>query len=551
VTALGNHGQDGFDDVQLDRLLPILKHSGDAVLPHLVPLAQQVADDYMGPLRAVLKSASAPKLKVNLSRERRGSIELADDDVSRALTDAIAISKHLVFVLRVPPLHSVLSAVARLAKGGPVLVVCPTVRMAVLGAASLRRRGCSVALVPEDWEVAASGVDVVIGARSSVWAPCPKLSAIVVIDEHDDSLKEERVPTWHARDVAIHRAALENVRCVLSSPVPSVEAIAMAHNGEAILIEPNSHGGWPRVVIADLSEVPIAGSLATSETLQLVRRHDASVLCILNTKGRARLLACKQCRSIARCANCHSALVADGDEKFNCEMCHTTYDMVCNECGRTSFLTLRSGISQLRDQFTKSAAMPVVEVDATTRQEDLGSHAGIFIGTEALLHRVARADAVVFLDFDTELLAARVTAARDALALFVRAARVVGRDGVIIVQTRHPQHQLVNALGDSHIDHTALITWETHDIEMRKMLNLPPTSVLARLSMTGSEQIGTAMESLQDVSMARQKDGSWIVRASSDDQLREKIRILVDSVQQLTADTSARRVRVDVHPVRY
>ena len=85
---------------------------------------------------------------------------------------------------------------------------------------------------------------VVEGRRSAVWASVDRFDAIVVTDEHDEGLKEERVPAWHARDVAIERSRRAGVPCVLASPCPSLEALAAADH----LVEPSradERAGWP------------------------------------------------------------------------------------------------------------------------------------------------------------------------------------------------------------------------------------------------------------------------------------------------------------------
>jgi primosomal protein N' (replication factor Y) len=81
-------------------------------------------------------------------------------------------------------------------------------------AQALRREGLSVSLMPDDWQRAAEGVDVVVGARSAVWASIPELKSIIVLDEHDERLQDERSPTWHARDVAIERARALGIACL-------------------------------------------------------------------------------------------------------------------------------------------------------------------------------------------------------------------------------------------------------------------------------------------------------------------------------------------------
>src|SRR5207342_2268934 len=128
-------------------------------------------------------------------------------------------------VVRQPPSADPIPVVLAAASVGPTLVVTPSVDQARLLGARLRRSGLSVAVVPRDWPAAAGGVDVVVGARAAAWAPMPVMGAVVVLDEHDEALQEERAPTWHARDVAVERARRGGVPCLLVSPVPSLAAL--------------------------------------------------------------------------------------------------------------------------------------------------------------------------------------------------------------------------------------------------------------------------------------------------------------------------------------
>lgn len=538
IIALGEYGEEGYTDVPRDKLVEIVKHSGQGVATHLVPLAIDIARHYCGPLRALLQSASAPRVTRSKGKSRHGNIVVPDDPVASLANT----HDQLVHVVTIHPLDSVLSLVAALAKHGPVLVVCPTVRMAVLGAASLRRRGCTVALMPDDWNDGVDGVDVAIGARSAVWAPLAGISSIVVVDEHDDSLKEERVPTWNAREVALRRAQIENIACYLCSPVVSVEATALVSKTHALRHVVASANGWPEIIVADLNEVPVAGSLATSEMLQLVRREGESVLCILNTKGKARLLACAQCRALARCSQCQAVLSAIDSEHLHCAVCDTTVDAVCGQCGRTSFRVLRAGIGRLREEITKASGREVLEVDTTTEVLDLAQHDGVYVGTEALLHRVTSAHHVVILDFDSEILAARATAPRDALALIIRAARVVGRNGTIVLQTRNKNHDLVVALSRVHETPTALGEWQEKDISLRRLLSMPPFTFMARVRLDDELRIDDVFDKAA-VTWAHESENSYIVRSSDTTQLHSQLSTAREKLGQ--------RIRIDVDPVRY
>jgi primosomal protein N' (replication factor Y) len=538
IIAIGEHGSKDFSDVPREKLVEITKHSGQAVVSHLIPLAIEVANRYFGPLRAVLQSASSPRVTRSRTKAQHGKIAVPDDGVA-AVAQSDDVQMHVVTI---QPLDSVLSLVAALAVRGPVLVVCPTVRMAVLGAASLRRRGCAVALMPDDWDKGLDGVDVAIGARSAVWAPLAGISSVVVVDEHDDSLKEERVPTWHAREVAIRRAQIENASCYLCSPLLSVEAMSLVSSANTARIEVESSQGWPVINVADLNEVPVSGSLASSEMLQLVRRRGESVLCILNTKGRARLLACAKCRTLARCSQCQTVMSAVDSQHLHCDLCDNTIDAICDHCGRTSFRVLRAGIGSLREEIAKASGRDVVEVDASTEVLDLSEHDGVYVGTEALLHRVSGAQHVVILDFDAEIMAPRATATRDACALIIRAARVVGRNGTILLQTRNTEHDLVSAFARLHLDAAALGGWEEKDLALRRALSLPPFTSMARVRLDDDVRIEDVCSGSQ-VTWANEYQNSYIVRSDDVSELR--------NVLSRARKEYGQRIRIEIDPVRY
>ena len=139
-------------------------------------------------------------------------------------------------VVRRPPSVDPLPLVLAAARLGPALVVTPSVAHGArhsphaCGAPAWASQCC-----PRDWGQARAGAGVTIGARTAVWAPVPDLAVVVVIDEHDEALKEERVPAWHARDVAVERRAGPACPCVLVSPCPTLEALAW---GPLVTAEP-------------------------------------------------------------------------------------------------------------------------------------------------------------------------------------------------------------------------------------------------------------------------------------------------------------------------
>ena len=525
VMTVAESGSSGFSAIAHERMHPILDVADLGVAGELVPLCAWVADRWAGPLRSVLAAATPTRKKARAANPRFGTFAPPEGAVAEAVD---ASWKGGGAVLRVPPLRSALDAVVSCAARGPVLVLCPTQRMARLGAAALRRRGLTTAEMPDQVDAALAGVDVVIGARSAVLAPCPTLGSVVVIDEHEESYQEERVPTWSAPEVAVERARRASVPVYLVSPVPSTWAV---HDRGAEMQVGQENEGWPGVRIVDLSEVPVRGSLMSSELLELVSRSRGSVLCILNTKGGARLVACKSCRALQTCDSCRST-VENADGSLVCRACGAARQAVCGDCGRTSFVALRSGTARLSEELRAASRIPVVEVTSST--EGIGGSAGVYVGTEALLHRVSNAEAVIFLDVDRDLSSPRMSAGREVLASVARAARLVGRNGSVILQTRQPDHPLLRAFADSTLD-----AWRAQDLATARMLGLPPFVTVAVCSVDGGwETLGVPDVSGIDWSF---DDDRLVARGNRDDILS-----FVDRVRGLAPG----RVRVAINPSR-
>lgn len=455
------------------RLVDVVSVSGQSVEEDVVPLTKWVAETFWGPWRAVLTSASAPRVRRRgavPARTSRRSVDVAAD--GGVLGPLLDDRGGLVVI---PPLESVVNLLLEAARRGPVLVVCPTLRMARLGAAALRRHGLSTAEVPDEWERAVAGVDVVIGARTAVFAPCPGANTIVVVDEHDESLQEERSPTWHARSVARERAHRTGVPILCTSSVPSAES---AHAFGDRTVRVGSSRPWPRIVAEDLEDLPVRGSMLGTRMLEAIGSPERTTLCILNTKGNARLLRCRSCALLQSCGTCGSALGDDGSGILRCTRCAVDVGSVCGSCGRTGFRVIAAGTQGLANDIRRSTGRAVVEVTAET---DAWDSASVFVGTDALLNRVPRADTVVFCDVDRDVLAPTLSAPREFLARMVKAARLVGVRGTIVLQTRMTGHPLIGALVSDDVDERLSIFLGS-DLAMRSSLGLPPFSRVVRVS---------------------------------------------------------------------
>lgn len=489
-------------DAHTRSIKPIVRWSGRGPDADIVALAEWAAVRWAGRRRNFLGVASPPRHVATVPRERRTGLVV--EPRSPASTAILANGGG---VLRLPPTSDPVPAVLSAVALGPTLVVEAGIDRAMLLAARLRRSGLTVALVPDQWDLAAGGVDVVVGARTAAWAPCPGLRAVVVLDEHDEALQEEGSPTWHARDVVLERGRRAGAPVLLVSPCPTLAAVERGPTTRPP--RERERRAWPIVEIVDRrDEEPWKRSLLTSALIAQLRDHDRRVVCVLNVVGRARRAACRQCRALARCERCEAAVSQAADHSLVCPGCRTSRPPVCGACGAGRFVAVRPGVTRLREELEAAAARPVVEV--TGAGPDHPAAVGVYVGTEAVLHRVDRADTVAFLDLDAEILAPRYRAAEQAMGLLARAARLVGpreRGGRILVQTFVPDHEVIRAAVLA--DPGRLTDAER---SRRQALRLPPFGAFAEISGSGSDEFVASLEQRPGVTVVGAAD-DYVARA--------------------------------------
>jgi primosomal protein N' (replication factor Y) len=546
-------------------LLPLKSWLGWGPPPSLVALAEWAAWRWAGPPSFFLRSASPETIVRTLpALPHRGAF--AASSPGGAAPGDLDLAQPGVTVVRQPPLTDpmelVLSVVgdpAVRARAGSVLVLVPSTGWAERLTARLDRRGCPTA---GTWEHARAGWPVVVGNRAGAWAPVPRLAAVVVLDAHDAAYREESAPTYSAVDLLVERARREGVPCLLVSPVPPV---ALAARPELRTVAPgrlDERAGWPILERVDRRGADPRSGMFSEEFVRLARsvlddaaaRQRGPLVCVYNRTGGARLLACRHCGELARCARCGAAAAQPrGEEVLRCPRCDETRPVVCAACGRLRMKTLRAGVSRLREELAALLGADVGEV-AGPRGAGVESPVPatpVLVGTEAVLHRVRRAAAVAFLDIDLHLLAPRLSATEDTLALFVRAARLVGVRNTgapwarMQAQTRVPDHPLLQAvaLGDP----TTVLAEEE---AIRRVSALPPFAALAVVSgalapvyaesLRREVEGGLASDDAA-VSVAPLGDDRFLLRADSHDPLCDLL--------ARTPRPPGRGLRVEVDPV--
>lgn len=455
--------------------LPIEGVSGLGPPPPLVSLARWAAWRWAMPAATLLRTASPERVV-------RGPLPGAPERVVEGSVPG-GVALH-----RLPPAADPIDEVLEVVRGAPgpgsVVVLVPGVGWAERLAGRLRRRGVAVAA---SWAEARAGWPVLVGSRAAAWSPVPVLAGAVVLDAHDEAYRRR----YDAVEVLAERARLAGAPCRLVSPCPT--AVQVARYGVVAPPRPVERAGWPPVSVVDRRLADPRTGLLSEE---LVRLRGRPLVCVLNRTGRARLLRCAACGALARCERCGRPVERDGDG-LACRGCGTARPEVCPACGATRHKVLRQGVAQVRDELAALLGEEVGEVSGATGALP---PAPVLVGTEAVLHRVRRAAAVVFLDFDQHLLAPRFTAAEESLALLARAARLVRDGGVVLVQTRLPDHPVLAAAVGAD-------PGRLDELALRRELELPPYAALA---VARGEAAGAYLQPVGGVDLG---DGRWLLRA--------------------------------------
>lgn len=194
---------------------------------------------------------------------------------------------------------------------------------------------------------------------------------------------------------------------------------------------------------------------------------------------------------------------------LDCPACGHQRPVVCGRCGATAMALIRKGVSRLREELEAAAGRPVREITAGSESHG-GTAAGVYVGTEAVLHRLDSADVVAFLDFDNEVFAPTYRAGEHAWTLLVHAARLLrgAKDPLIILQSNDATNPALARFAAP--DPAAVIEAETN---ARRMLGLPPFVSLARVDAGDASRALLGAPPL-GIDVAANGEAGWLVRGA-------------------------------------
>jgi primosomal protein N' (replication factor Y) len=520
-------------------LQALAKASGD------VPRADAVACGSAQALAVLVKKGLVELTSVEVSRDPFAARDDIQADRPLPLTgeqaEAVSLIAAALAEKRFFPalLHGVtgsgktevyLQAIDRaLAVGRQALVLVPEISLTPLTVQRfLARFGTRVAVLHsgltggerfDAWRrIRAGKADIVVGARSAVFAPLPRLGIVVVDEEHDPSYKQDEMPRYHARDVAVMRAKLLDAPVILGSATPSLESYERAQAGRYRLLRLTTRiesRPMPQVEIVDLRRIqggerllspPLVAALADR-----LAKGEQSLL-FLNRRGFSTLLLCQECGATAGCPHCSVSLTFHaGRGRLRCHTCdfERRPPERCPTCQGSRLRYLGFGTQQI--EAAVQAQFPAARVARMDRdsvrswreaERVLGALArgeiDVLVGTQMTGkgHDVPNLTLVGVVSADMALHVPDFRAGERAFALLTQVVGRAGRGerpGLALIQTFNPEHYILQAVRGQ--DYGRL--WSA-EAPLRREQHLPPFSraVLAVLSSATESAVERAAREL-------------------------------------------------------
>lgn len=224
--------------------------------------------------------------------------------------------------------------------------------------------------------------DIVIGARSAVFAPLSDIGIIIIDEEHSETYKSEMSPRYHAREVAIERATMSGAVTLLASATPSIESYTKALSGEYTLIEMNkryNEASMPEIEIVDMrKELELGNKSMFSKPLyeaiqQNIKKGEQTIL-FMNRRGFSTFVSCRKCGFVPQCPNCNISLTYHSyDDSLKCHYCgHKQPNYTeCPLCGSKYIRYFGGGTQRIEDEVKRlfpDASVIRLDADVTTRK---------------------------------------------------------------------------------------------------------------------------------------------------------------------------------------
>jgi len=517
------------------------------LLPHQVELARLVADHYWLPIIECLRAMLPPRVRVtgktgsqDSTRQRRHSrlVELATGPATPSpapeLTSEQQAALEVIGANQVSLLHGVIAsgktevylaaAERALAEGLRVLLLVPDISLTPQLVQRVRARlNVPIAVLHSQlteleraqqwWRTRRGEAQVVLGSRSAVFAPIPRLGLICLDEEGSAAYKQDRTPRYEAGWVARRLAAVTGARLVAGSATPSVVTYHEASQGQMALakLTKRVRGRDAEVDLVDMRDEAAQGnrqplSKRLVDMIGKTLANEEQVILYLNRRGMSTFVLCRDCGKSVQCLGCSVALVQHSEiDGLVCHYCGYSRAMpeVCDHCGSRNIKGLGMGTQRLETMVKKlwpQARVLRLDSDAARGPDSYFDiwetfserRADILVGTQMVARGLdlPAVTCVGVVDADLPLHFPDYRSAENTFSLVVQVAGRAGRDGResrVIVQTSNPEHYSLRcaAVGDYEGFYAA-------DLPARKAFSFPPFADLVVLTRTDHDDARAA-----------------------------------------------------------
>ena len=359
--------------------------------------------------------------------------------------------------------------------------------------------------------LAAEGkIDIMIGPRSALFTPFPKLGLIIIDEEHEGAYQSETAPRYDARETAAVRARMNGASLILGSATPSVESYYRAEQGEYRLLRltkrAKEHSRLAGVHVADLREELSEGnrSVFSRQLTALIKdrlQKKEQIMLFMNRRGYANFVSCRSCGKSVKCPHCDVSLTYHRDGRLRCHYCGFERPMPdrCPNCGSPFIAPFGAGTQKLEEMTAKlfpEARILRMDADTTAKK---GAHeailqaffegeADILIGTQMIVkgHDFPRVTLVGIMAADLSLYAPDYKSAERTFQLLTQASGRAGRDeapGDVVIQTYTPDHFAVAAAASQDY-----LQFYRQELLYRQIMKYPPAVGLLTLQLTSKNE---------------------------------------------------------------
>ena len=476
---------------------------------------------YRDPFKTVGSRASAP---LDLTPDQKKAVAAIDNDILEEKNETFLLQGVTGSGKTEVYLQTIAQAIN---EGKTALMLVPEISLTPQMVSRVRSRfGEKVAVLHsglsdgekyDEWRrIKRQEAKVVVGVRSAVFAPLDNIGLIIMDEEHETSYKQEEMPRYSTRDVAIWRAKWHHCPVVLGSATPSLESRARAQKGVYRWLRlPKRINGkkLPAVQLIDMrqkyKEAPEPDfSLEMVEEIKKRIERQEQVVLMLNRRGFSSFVMCRECGYVLKCPNCDISLTLHmASHKMKCHYCghEERIPYYCPNCGSKKIRYYGTGTEKVQQELSRllpDARVIRMDIDTTRRKgahrrllQRFGNHeADILLGTQMIAKGLdfPNVTLVGVLNADTSLSLPNYRSSERTFQLLTQVSGRAGRaekPGEVLIQTFNPQHYAIQCASRQDYERFFAI-----EMNVRHQLNYPPYYFTIRITVSAKTEEAAAKE---------------------------------------------------------